>query len=216
MRYDAILYDFDGTLADTVPMIVQSFQEAFKEILGIQKDEAEILATIGLPLWVAFEAYDEDTQKELHAAYQRANERLLPTAVREFPGIHEGLRAVSELGVFQGIVTSKRRETALFTIRQFNMEQYFDVFVSREDTVNHKPAPDPIFFAAEKLGITDMSRVLYVGDSIHDIKCAHNAGADAAAVDWTYMPVSELKALAPRYWLNELSELSCILTGRDL
>lgn len=216
LRYDAILYDFDGTLADTVPMIVQSFKEAFKEILGIQKDEAEILSTIGLPLWVAFEAYDEDTQKKLYDAYQRVNERLLPTGVREFPGIHEGLRAVAELGVFQGVVTSKRKEPALFTMQQFDMDKYFDVFVFREDTTDHKPAPDPLFFAAKKLGITDMSRVLYVGDSIHDLKCANNAGADSAAVDWTYMPVDGLKALSPRYWLHDLSELSCILTGRDL
>lgn len=216
MRYDAILYDFDGTLADTIPMIVKCHQAAFDEVLGIKKEEAFILNKIGLPLWDAFEGYDEETQKKLYDAYQRINERILTTEVREFPGIHEGLKAVAELGVRQGIVTSKRKESAMITVRQFDLEKYFDVFVSREDTKVHKPAPDPLFFAAEKLGITDMSRILYVGDSVHDLRCAHNAGADAAAVDWTYMPVDELKALSPRYWLHELSELSCILQGRDL
>lgn len=216
MRYDAILYDFDGTLADTIPLIVKCFQETFREVLGIERKEADILATIGLPLGVAFEGHDKETQQNLYDTYQRINERLLPTEVREFPGIHEGLQAVAELGVFQGVVTSKRKESALFTMQQFDMDKYFDVFVFRDDTTKHKPAPDPLFFAANKLGISDMSRVLYVGDSIHDLKCANNAGADAAAVDWTYMPVDELKALSPRYWLHELSELSCILQGRDL
>lgn len=216
MRYDAVLYDFDGTLVDSIPLIVNCFHIAFEEVLGFRKEEKEVLSTIGLPLWTAFEEYDKEIQGRLHEAYLRANERLLPTGVRMFPGIHEGLRAVQDLRIPQGVVTSKRREPAVFTMKQFDMERYFDLLISREDTTEHKPAPAPLYLAAEKLGISDMSRILFVGDSIHDLMCANNAGADSAAVAWTYMPVDKLKSLSPKYWLQDLSEISCILSEREL
>ncbi|MDD3958887.1 MAG: HAD-IA family hydrolase [Clostridiaceae bacterium] len=216
LKYDAILYDFDGTLVDTIPLILKCFHIAFEEVLGIRKDDKDILATIGLPLWTAFREYDEETQRKLHDAYIRANDLYLPTDVRIFPGIHEGLSAVADLGVVQGVVTSKRRDPALFTMRQFDLEKYFSVLVTREDTTEHKPAPAPIFFAAGKLGIADPKRILFVGDSIHDLICSRNAGTDSAAVGWTYMPKDELASLSPTYWLENLSALSCILTEREL
>jgi len=215
-RYDVVLYDFDGTLVDTIPLIVKCFNIAFEEVLGERRDEKTILSTIGLPLWTAFRDYDEETQNKLHNAYLRANERYLPTDVRIFPGIYEGLEAISKMGVLQGVVTSKRREPALFTMRQFDLEKFFSVLVSRDDTTEHKPTPVPIFFALEKLGITDLTRVLFVGDSIHDLICAENAGVDSAAVDWTYMSKEELRSAAPKYWLDNLSALPCILSEREL
>ncbi|MBN1775151.1 MAG: HAD-IA family hydrolase [Clostridiales bacterium] len=216
LKYDAVLYDFDGTLVDTIPLIVKCFHIAFEEVLGERKDEKEILSTIGLPLWTAFRDYDEDTQKKLHDAYLRANELYLPTDVRIFPGIQEGLDVVARKGVLQGVVTSKRREPAIFTMKQFGLEKYFSVVVSREDTIEHKPAPAPLYLAAEQLGLEDMTRILFVGDSIHDLICAENAGVDSAAVDWTYMPKDQLRSLSPKYWVDNLSELSCILSGREL
>jgi pyrophosphatase PpaX len=216
LRYDAVLYDFDGTLVDSIPLIVKCFHIAFEEVLGFRKEEKEILSTIGLPLWTAFGEYDKKIQERLHDAYIQANERLLPTGVRTFPGIQEGLRAVADLSVPQGVVTSKRREPAVFTMKQFDLEKHFDLLISREDTTEHKPAPAPLYLAAERLGISDMSRILFVGDSIHDLMCANNAGADSAAVAWTYMPEDELKSLSPKYWLKDLSEISCILSEREL
>jgi len=216
LKYDAVLYDFDGTLADTVPMIVKTFQAAFQEVVGENKDEAFLLSTIGLPLWDAFSAYDSDTQKALFDAYQRYNALFLVTEVAEFPGIREGLESVRNLSVLQGIVTSKRQETADITIKQFGLDGFFDVCVYRDDTTVHKPNPEPIFRAMEMAQITDASRVLYVGDSVHDLRCANRAGVDSAAVLWTYMPKEELQAEKPTYWLKTLSDISCILTDSEL
>lgn len=216
MRYDAVLYDFDGTLADTVPMILESFRYAFLEVTGKEEDRDFLLSTIGLPLMTAFSHYEPDIQKKLHDAYQQANSRLLETEVREFDGIGEGLAGVHALGVRQGVVTSKRRDTVLFTVRQFSMESYFETFVTREDTTVHKPQPEPIFLAMRKMGLSDPSRILYVGDSVHDLRCANNAGADAAAVSWTYMPKEELAAEKPKYWLSRLTDLPCILENAEL
>lgn len=216
LRYDAILYDFDGTLVDTVPMILSCFKCAFLEVVGFEEDEDFLLSTIGLPLVHAFVKYEPSIQKSLYEAYQRENARTLGNSVRVFDGINEGLSLLQNMGVRQGVVTSKKRETTLFSMRQFEMESFFEVLITREDTELHKPNPEPLFLALKAMGISDISRVLYVGDSIHDLRCASNAGMDSAAVNWTYMPKNELAAEKPRYWLDTLSDLSCILTNAEL
>ena len=217
MRYDVVLYDFDGTLADTVPVILQSFQNAFMEVTGHREDEAFLLSTIGLPLIEAFRDYkDPQVVNDLHNAYIRENKKLLADSAHIFEGVEEGLAAVRDMGVRQGIVTSKRRDVALFTIQQFGIEDYFETIITREDTQIHKPNPEPIFLAMEKMDITDISRVLYVGDSIHDLRCAANAGIDSAAVNWTFMPKSELAAEKPAFWLDRLTDLCCILSDAEL
>jgi len=217
LNYDVVLYDFDGTLVDTVPMILECFHTAFLEVTGKKEDEAFLLSTIGLPLAFAFEGCgDPLTRQMLYEAYQKENARLLPTSVRIFDGIKDGLEALRTMGVRQGIVTSKKRETALYTMRQFGLEEFFEILVTREDTEIHKPDPEPLFLALRKMGIQDFSRVLYVGDSVHDLRCAVNAGIDAAAVSWTYMPKSDLAAEKPKYWLSRLTDLSCILPDAEL
>lgn len=216
MKYDAILYDFDGTLVDSIPMIVESFHIAYAEVLGIKKDEEELKKTIGLPLWTAFEEYDHETRTALHEVYRRANKNLLETGIKEFPGVEAMLETVKQAGIPQGVVTSKRKNSALFTMKQFRMESYFDVFVSREDTEEHKPHPAPLLLAAKQLNIEEMSRIVYVGDSIHDIKTAQAAGAVSVGVGWTRMPIKDLKALAPIFWLDTPDQISCILNDSTL
>ncbi len=216
MKYDAVLYDFDGTLMDTVPMIMESFRIAFLDVIGREEDKAFLLSTIGLPLAEAFSHYEPDVRKALQESYIRANNRLLETAVRSFDGVEEGLSALKHMGVLQGVVTSKRRDAAMISIRQFGLEAYFDTIVTREDTTVHKPNPEPLFLGMKNLGIEDISRVLYVGDSVHDLRSAANAGMDSAAVHWTYMPKADLAAEKPRYWLERLTDLSCILSDTEL
>lgn len=216
LRYQAVLYDFDGTLVDTVPMILKCFHYAFTKVVGKKEDEAFLLSTIGLPLVQAFSHYAPSVQEELIEAYQEENSRILATDVKLFDGIIEGLTFVGNRGVLQAVVTSKRRETALFTMRQFRMEPYFDLLIAREDTSIHKPDPEPIYEAMRRLSITDHSKVLFVGDSIHDLRCANRAGVDCAMVNWTYMPRDEISAENPTYWISKLSDISCILSNAEL
>jgi len=216
LKYDAVLYDFDGTLLDTVPVIMESFRIAFMEVTGREEDKEYLLSTIGLPLAKAFSHYEPDVQKALMQSYTLANRRLISTAVRSFDGVEEGLAALKQMGVRQGVVTSKQREPAIISMRQFGLDVYFDTIVTREDTSVHKPNPEPLFLGMKNLGMEDVNRVLYVGDSVHDLRCAANAGMDSAAVNWTYMPKKDLAAEKPKYWLERLTDLSCILSDTEL
>ena len=83
------------------------------------------------------------------------------------------------------------------TLKHKGLDDFFDVCICKEDTVNHKPNPDPLITAAKKAGITDMSRVIYIGDAAVDAMCAKNAGADFALVEWSQMNKDEIIAAAP-------------------
>ncbi len=218
LLYDAILYDFDGTLADTVPLIMDSFHHAYNEVLGgCTRSDDELMSFIGLPLSDTFTCHDEKTADALISAYLEYNERLLrENQVKLFPRVTDSIKSLKSTCVKQGIVTSKRREAAMITINLLGIADLFDVFVFREDTEKHKPDGQPLTVAASKLNISDIKRVLYVGDAAPDILCAKNAGAASALVEWTRMPKDKLLALSPDYLLNDLEELSCIIGGRDL
>ena len=198
-KYDLILYDLDGTIWDSVPLIVKCFRHAYVEVFGkCGRTDEDFKSYIGKPLGETFAMHDEKTAKALLDAYLELNGRLLEQdGIPLFDGILEDLNRIKEFGIAQGFVTSKRIASASVTLRLKGLEDFFDVCICKEDTDRHKPDPTPLVIAAGKLGITDMSRVIYVGDAIVDAQCAKNAGAGFALVKWSKMDQNAVMAAAP-------------------
>lgn len=217
-KIDVILYDLDGTIQDSVPLIVESFQKAYEIVLGeCTRSEADLKSYIGRPLRDSFERHDRETADRLTEAYLEYNmKRMKEGAISLFPGITEGLAKIKSLGYRQGIVTAKRRSSAMVTIELLDIAKYFDTMVFGEDTVRSKPYGDPIVEGANRLGITDMSRVLYVGDAKSDLLSAKDCGASFALVDWTMMPKDEIGKLGPDHVISSLDEIPCIIGGTEL
>jgi pyrophosphatase PpaX len=214
LHYGCILFDLDGTLLDTVPLIVASHQHAWTLHTGAPGNPARILATIGRPIEFAFDDADESLRAKMRESYLAHNVAHNDAGIAIFLGVPAMLDALRALGVRVGLVTSKRRAIMLRCLRLFELEDRFEVLVAKEDTVRHKPFPDPLQLAMERLGETDPSRILYVGDSIHDVMCARNAGIPAAMVDWTEMDRAELRVAAPEVWVLEADDLvRAALTG---
>ena len=209
-KYDVILYDLDGTLTDSIPLIMKCFHLAYIDVFGeCTRTDEDLMSYIGKPLIDTFaDNHDEKTAQLLFDTYLRINEAMLRNDELElFPGIMGSLIRLNEAGVRQGIVTSKRRESLMITLECKKMVPMFEQLTVLEDTKEHKPKPDPLLYSAEKLGITDMSRILYVGDAIVDYQCALNAGADFALVDWTKMNREEFEALGMPRVIKSLDEL---------
>lgn len=217
-RFDLVLYDLDGTIQDSVPLIVESFRKAYEIVLGeCTRTDADLMSYIGRPLRDSFESHDEETADRLVEVYLEYNgKRMREGAIQLFPGIRESLELIKGKGITQGIVTAKRRDSAMVTIDLLDIGKYFEVMVFSEDTKRSKPFGDPLIEAAGRLGVTDMSRVLYVGDARSDLLCAKDCGASFALVDWTLMPKDELKSLGPDYVLTSLDEIPCIIGGTEL
>ena len=126
-----------------------------------------------------------------------------------FQGVIDDLNSIKELGYRQGVVTSKRHESADVTLKFKGLYDFFDVCLCKEDTEKHKPDGEPLIIAANKLGIEDMSRVIYVGDALPDALCAKNAGAQFALVSWSQMDKEDIMKKAPEgaFMIDSIFEL---------
>ena len=217
-KYDLVLYDLDGTLWDSIPLIMECYKKAYDVVLGgTDRSDDDLQSYIGRPLGDTFAMHDDETKEKLVNAYLEINcGRLKENAIPIFPGVYDFLAKIRTSGVKQGIVTSKRESSAMITIDHLELGGYFDVKVFREATERAKPYGDPLIEAARRAGITDMSRVLYVGDAVPDVLSAHDAGADFALVGWTKMPREELDSLGPDYIIEVPEQLPCIIKGSEL
>ncbi|HET7743485.1 MAG TPA: HAD-IA family hydrolase [Gaiellaceae bacterium] len=212
MRFRIVLFDLDGTLIDSGPIILASMQHAARTVLGREIPAEELGTTIGGQGIVAqMQALDADHADQLLDAYKEHND-----------GLHETLEAFDDLlallprlraeGRRLGIVTAKRHRTVQLALDRFpTLEDDFDVVVGHEDTEAHKPDPDPVLLAIEKLGgVPD--EAAYVGDSPFDIRAAKAAGAYAIAVAWGGIhPDERLLAEEPDAFVRSPEELVDVL-----
>ena len=184
VRYPVVLFDLDGTLIDSGAMIVASMRHAASTVLGREIPEEELTAAVGGPGLIAqMRALDEGRVDELVDAYRRHNEPL-HAGLEACAGIEDALTTLRAERRRLGIVTAKRHATvklAFDTLR--GLEDFFDVVVGADDTERHKPHPDPIVAALDRLD-ADPREAAYVGDSPFDVQAAKAAGVFAVAVTW--------------------------------
>lgn len=184
VRFPVVLFDLDGTLIDSGPMIVASMKHAAQSVLGREIPEEVLAAAVGGPGLVAqMHALAPDRVDDLVAAYREHNEPL-HDELEAFWEVIEVLPRLRGEGRRLGIVTAKRRATVELAFRRLpELESSFDVVITSDDTERHKPAPDPILAALVRLGVAP-AEAAYVGDSPFDIRAARAAGVYAVAVAW--------------------------------
>jgi len=201
----AVLFDIDGTMIDTVHLIIASHRHTFNEILGWVPSDDEILATVGEPLVTTFARYDQSDR--LLQEYIDWSVPRTVTHCQLFDGIRPTLETLRSQGFLTGVVTARRCDGMHVCLDAFYLNELFDVTVCAEETERHKPEPDPIFLAMERLNIKDPQHILYVGDTVHDLLSVKRAGGHFAAVDWTAMDKEAIEALSPTLWISHFEEL---------
>lgn len=184
MAIKTILFDFDGTVANTNRLIIDSWQHVFRTVHGKEADEADIKATFGEPLGISMVKNFPDMNPEDAIDMYRSHQKdIYEEMIEPFPGMVELLKGLKEKGYQVGIVTSRLRNSTMIGLRKFGLAETADCIVTCEDTDKHKPDPEPALIALEKLS-AKADETLMVGDSMFDIKCAHNAGIKAVMVGW--------------------------------
>ena len=212
MRFPIVLFDLDGTLIDSGPIILASMQHSVRTVLGREIPPDELGLTIGGQGIVAqMQAIDVERADDLVEAYKEHNDGLHETleAFDELLALLPGFRAA---GRKLGIVTAKRHRTVALALERFPaLRDEFDIVVAHEDTERHKPDPDPVLLAIERLGGTP-AQAAYVGDSPFDIRAAKAAGAYAVAVGWGGIhPDERLLAEEPDAFVGSAAELLSVL-----
>ena len=129
-----------------------------------------------------------------------------------FEGVYDTVNRLYDAGASLAVVTSKTASTARRGLRLFSMERFFNEVIGMEDTTRHKPHPDPIILALERLNMNS-SECLMVGDSPHDIESARAAGVTTVGVRWSQASIDELIRSNPDYMLESMNDLISICFG---
>ena len=201
--FRAVLFDLDGTLLDSIPLIVDSYVHTFARFgMPVPRREA-LIADIGRPLRVvlAEAAGDARHLAEMIAVYRDYNLAHHDARVVPFPGVVSMVREVKGLGLGTALVTSKIRDSALRGMTVLGLEDAIDHLVGGDDVSDPKPAAEPVLKAARLLGV-EPREVIMVGDSAHDMASGRAAGARIAAAAWGVEDHASLKAAAPDFWLQ--------------
>lgn len=205
MAYKGIMFDLDGTLLDTVDLIVKSFQHTMAAHMNRPADLALVKAHFGKPLRTALAEMGPNVE-EMARTYREYNLAHHDELAKIFTGVAEVVRQLYDGGVLLTVVTSKTRPGAARGLRLFDLEKYFRVVIGQEDCDRHKPDPQPVLKALAALGLPPED-CLMVGDSPHDIASAHAAGLRAAAVRWSEVPWGDVLAAKPEYIIGKMAEL---------
>ena len=206
-KYDVILFDMDGTMADTDPMILDTFHFLYQKYRnGKGRPDSEIAYFSGPPirgtLKNEFPELDEDAIFE--EFYQESRKRYDAEHIFLYPHEKEVLIKLKQNGFKLGVVTNKRRDLAIVTLKVLGLEDVFDILLGIDDVVNSKPHPESIERAIKELG-GDKKHTLYIGDNKMDYDTAVNSGVDCCIVNWG--PRVFPKEIIPTFKINSYLEL---------
>ena len=184
-RYKAICFDFDYTLGDSTDSIVAGFENGFRKLGWPQPDREAVRGTVGFLLEDAYTMLTGDENVENRALFrQYFIEVAMERQRREtklFPYAAELLRLLQASGVKAGIVSTKRGDTIEIIMENYALRDTLEVIIGSADVKKHKPDPQGLFLAMERLGV-GAEEMLFCGDTVLDAGAAKNAGCDFAAV----------------------------------
>lgn len=211
MRYPTVLFDLDGTLVDSGEIILSSFRHATKTVLAREiPDEVLAAAVGGSNIHEQMRAFDEERTDELVRVYREHNEPLHDDLVA-FEGIERVLERLKAEGRQLGIVTAKRQKTVDLAFAILPLEHFFDTVVTSEQTEHHKPHPEPVLTALERLG-AEPGEAAFIGDSPFDMGAGKAAGVFTVAVSWGKIhPVERLRATGADAVVHSPEELLDVL-----
>jgi pyrophosphatase PpaX len=210
----AVLFDLDGTLIDTIELILESYRHTVAAHGLDPVPDPVWLEGLGIPLRVQFRRFTTEPREieALIATYLEHNRAHHDALVRRYPGVLEGVRALAARGARLGLVTSKMHGGLEQGLKSGGYEDLFEVLIGADDVENPKPHPEPVLRAAEQLGV-DPRETIFVGDSPHDMASGRAAGARIAAVSWGPFPRRALEPYAPDFWLASPASIPHLLGG---
>jgi pyrophosphatase PpaX len=211
-RIRAVLYDFDGTLADSTELIMRSYRHTMGTHLGQVPPDEDWLSGFGMTLesQLARFARDEAMAAAMLDTYRDFQNTIHDELLRPFPGAAETVAELERRGYRLAIVTSKHRRSAMRGMELCGIVSHFDVIVTPEDVREPKPHPEPVLFALEKLGVAP-EEALFVGDSPHDIAAGQAAGTRTAGALWGPFPRAALEKARPDALLDAQQDVLRLL-----
>ncbi len=213
MSITTILFDLDGTLLDSFALILAAFRHACLTVLGHAPTDEELHVLWGAPLRTRFAHIAPDRVDDLLAAYTPRYDALQAQLAAPFPGVQQMLETLRTRGLRLGVVTSKRRRSALRDLEVFSLGRHIDTLVAAEDVAVPKPAPDVVFEALRRLQARAEDTWM-VGDWTLDIQAARAAAVTAVAALWGTLDRAAVLASGPDYIAERPEDVVRLLSGQ--
>ncbi|MFB5661102.1 HAD family hydrolase [Alteribacillus sp. HJP-4] len=180
----AIIFDFDGTLANTLPVNIYSFQQVFKKFDNKSLSNNEVVDLFGPPEPEIITEQLNNTQLEeaiehYFKVYEDHHNRL----VDKNHEIEKMLAVIKQKDIKLGVVTGKSRRSLNISLEKLDLKEQFDVIVTGDEVDDDKPNPEGVLKALSELNVTN-EEAMYIGDSDGDIHAGKRAGLAVAGVQW--------------------------------
>ena len=211
-----IIFDFDGTLVDTAPLIVTTMRAASRDLGIEERSDVEYRSTIGVRLEdvAAMLWPGNDTARELFAVtYRRKFDELpRPLDVKCFEDVRETLAWLSDAGFSLAIASSRNGESLREYLDMFGITGYFSEVIGGDDVTHGKPSPEPVLTILERCGWS-AGETLTVGDAPVDIAMGRDAGTLTCAVIYGNGKESELRSEHPTFVISDIAALIPLVEG---
>lgn len=207
-RRPSILFDLDGTLLDSIELILNSARYAFEKLERECPSESEWMAGIGIPLFTMFGRYARDAsdQAALIAAYREYQLANHDRLIRCYDDVFSTVETLSQQGYELAIVTSKSEALAMRGLAHVGLARFMDTVVGCDSSTRHKPDPEPVRIALHRLGCAPEDAI-FVGDSVHDVLAGNAAGVTTVAATWGAFKRTDLEPGEPAFYMESISEL---------
>lgn len=218
---DGVLFDLDGTLVNTIPLIFACYEHTLAACLpGFHVTRASIVSNLGRSLDAILRDYavdagvegPDDVSRRMLTTYRTFQREHLEALIEPYDGVRETLAALRERGLTLGLVTSKVEWAARLAFDRYGLGAFLPVRVFHDDTTRHKPDPEPLLLAASRAGLAP-SRTAYVGDSIHDMAAGRAAGMKAIGALWGPSAPEDLERAGADALAATPADLLTILTA---
>ncbi len=205
-----LVFDFDGTLVDSYPLIEEAFAQVMRTHRLNEAARELFRQSRGLPLPEQMKIVAPDMWEDLVATYRSVDSTL--GHARVFRGIPTLVRRLRQAGSPLGVVSCKRRALVEAELEAAGLRGFFDVVIGLEDVTPPKPAPDPLLAAIAHLGLS-RSNAIYVGDSMVDLETGRAARVRTVLAAWGLTPELRAPFRRHRLWATRPSEmLAMVLT----
>lgn len=211
--YRAVLFDFDGTLADSYPAITASVNHVRAGYGLPPLSEPEVRRHVGRAAGYLLEhTVPAGTLEANLAAYRAHHPSVLRSGTRLLPGAAEALKALHEHGLLLGVCSNKPVGFTRELVAYLDIASYLNVVLGPEDVPHPKPAPDMLRAALSRLHV-GADQALYIGDMTVDIQTARAAGVSVWVVPTGSDEVETLEQAHPDRLLRDLGELAALLAA---
>ncbi|MBA3992213.1 MAG: hypothetical protein C0469_01710 [Cyanobacteria bacterium DS2.3.42] len=217
--YKLAIFDFDGTLVDSAPGIIDVMRQVVDEYELHEDILTKWRDLVGVPLGkqmeIIFPNHSEDFWQEVADRYRAIYDGKTIEICPLFPDLISMLNSLRDAGIKISIASSKRRPLIEVVLDHHELAHYFEVVVGATDITHHKPHPESVHHTIKLLGVQHADTVV-IGDSIYDLDMARNAGVDAIGVTTGIHSRDILSTAQPLYIVDSLDEVTrIILNGRS-